>query len=216
MRPMASDPKRSGWWELEHSWWLFLIALSLGFLTWAAFGYVWLRTKARAWGLAAVGYLALLIAAGIFLSYDQNTWQVAVGTIALIGCWAGGFVHGLAWRRRALDMLSLDEDPRLREARKKLVYRAEAADIAQANPSLAREAGIGRDADSFGGLVDVNCASAEELAQLPGFDVELGQRVVEVRERIDGFDNVDDFANILDLPPRLVDTIRDRLICLPR
>ena len=62
----------------------------------------------------------------------------------------------------------------------------------------------------------MNGASAEELAQLPGFTVELGRRVVEVREKIDGFDNVDDFANILDLPPRLVDQIRDRLLCLPR
>lgn len=37
-----------------------------------------------------------------------------------------------------------------------------------------------------------------------------------MRERIDGFDNVNDFARMIDLPPTLVDGLRDRLICLPR
>jgi len=216
MGKMANDPRRSNWWELDHSWWLFIIALAFGFLTWAAFGYIWVRTKAHEWGVAAVAYLALIVVSMVLLSHERGTWEVGVGTVGLIACWAGGFVHGLAWRGRALDLLSVDEDPRLRAARRRLAQRTEAADLAQANPSLAREAGIGRDADTFGGLVDVNGASAEELAQLPGFTVELGRRVVEVREKIDGFDNVDDFANILDLPPRLVDQIRDRLLCLPR
>ena len=193
-----------------------MTGLAFGFLTWAAFGYIWVRTKAHEWGVAAVAYLALIVVSMVLLSHERGTWEVGVGTVGLIACWAGGFVHGLAWRGRALDLLSVDEDPRLRAARRRLAQRTEAADLAQANPSLAREAGIGRDADTFGGLVDVNGASAEELAQLPGFTVELGRRVVEVREKIDGFDNVDDFANILDLPPRLVDQIRDRLLCLPR
>jgi DNA uptake protein ComE-like DNA-binding protein len=81
---------------------------------------------------------------------------------------------------------------------------------------LAREAGIGSTADSFGGLVDVSSAGVAEFAQLPGMSPELARRVVEVRERIDGFDSVLDFATVLDLPPRFVDGLRDRLVCLPR
>jgi DNA uptake protein ComE-like DNA-binding protein len=81
---------------------------------------------------------------------------------------------------------------------------------------LAREGGIGRTADGFGGLVDVNSAGVEEFAQLPGISSEIGRRVVEVRERIDGFDSVLDFASLLDLPPRFVDGLRDRLVCLTR
>jgi hypothetical protein len=37
-----------------------------------------------------------------------------------------------------------------------------------------------------------------------------------VREKIDGLDSVLDFANLIDLPPRFVDGLRDRLVCLPR
>ena len=111
---------------------------------------------------------------------------------------------------------SLDEDPRLKQARRRLSYRGAAGRIASANPGLAREAGIGVDAEAFGGLVDVNGASADEFAQLPGISLDLAGRIVAVRDKVDGFDSVLDFATMLDLPPRFVDTIRDRLICLPR
>jgi hypothetical protein len=214
---MAADPERSRWWELEHSWWLGLIAVGFGFLTWIGFGYVALRTKRPRWFAWSGFYLALITVSMYLLDgYSDDQWQVAVGAIGLFGCWIGGFVHALAIRGEALDLLSLDEDPRLKEARRRLRYRGEAGRIAEANPLLAREAGIGADADAFGGLVDVNSADADEFAQLPGISVELAGRIVEVREKVDGFDSVLDFANLLDLPPRFVDSIRDRLICMPR
>jgi hypothetical protein len=214
---MAADPHRSRWWELEHSWWLGLIAIGCGFLTWAGFGYVALRTKQRRWFAWAAFYLVLLSVSTYFLdAYDEDQWPIWIGVLGLLGCWVGGFVHALAVRGEALDLLSLDEDPRLKEARRRMRYRGEAGRIATANPTLAREAGIGADADGFGGLLDVNSATADEFAQLPGISPELAGRIVGVRTKVDGFDSVVDFANLLDLPPRFVDGIRDRLICLPR
>jgi hypothetical protein len=213
----VADPQRSHWWQLEHSWWLALIALGFGFLTWASFGYIALRTRRPRWFAWAAGYLGLITASTYVLdAYPQDSWQVGIGALGLIACWAGGFVHGLAIRGEVLDLLSIDEDPRLRAARRRLRTRAEAAELAMHHPALAREAGIGTDADAFGGLVDVNHATAEEIAQLPGFSLELARRVVQVRDQIDGFDSVADFGIILDLPPRFVDGIRDRLVCLPR
>jgi Helix-hairpin-helix motif len=214
---MAADPQRSRWWELEHSWWLALIAIGFGFLTWAGFGYVALRTKRRGWFAWAGFYLALIAVSAYFLdAYSEDQWQIWVGVFGFLGCWIGGFIHALAVRGEALDLLSLDEDPRLKEARRRLAYRGEAGRLAEANPALAREAGIGADPEAFGGLVDVNSATAAEFADLPGVSADLAGRIVDVRENVDGFDSVLDFANLLDLPPRFVDGIRDRLICLPR
>ena len=214
---MAADPERSRWWQLEHSWWLGLIAIGCGFVTWAGFGYIALRTKRVRWFIWAAVYLAVIVVSTYLLdAYDEDQWQVGIGVFGLLGCWVGGFVHGLAIRGEVLDLLSLDEDPRLRDARRKLRYRDEAGRIASANPTLAREAGIGADVRAFGGLVDVNSASAEEFAELPGISADLAVRIVDVRTTVDGFDSVLDFANLLDLPPRFVDRIRDRLICLPR
>jgi Type II secretion system (T2SS), protein K len=51
-----------------------------------------------------------------------------------------------------------------------------------------------------GGLIDLNHAPAEVVACLPSFDVELADRVVTARERIDGFSSIEDFGTVLDLP----------------
>ena len=215
---MIREPKASPWWRLEHQWWLLLILLPLGWLSWAAFGYLGVRLRHRPWLLAAAGYLALTTVAWLLFSFrtSEDDWKAGVFAGITFAVWIAAFVHALIIRGEALDRLSVDEDARLRAARRRLVTRDAAEEIAREQPMLAAEAGIGRDASSYGGLVDVNHASAEEFAQLPGFTPQLAANVVKVREQVDGFDSVLDFASVLDLPPRLVDSLRDRLICLPR
>jgi hypothetical protein len=51
-----------------------------------------------------------------------------------VGCWVGGFVHALAIRGQTVDLLGLDENPRPKEARRRLRYRAEAGRIAEGIP----------------------------------------------------------------------------------
>jgi hypothetical protein len=211
--------RRSSWfWRLEHHWWFLLIVPTVGLLSWAAFGYLGLRLRRRAWAAAGAAYLGLVVLAFVFLgrSTHSNDWEVASGTALWFAVWIGSFVHALVIRREALDRLAVDEGPELRRARLQLTVRRAAGEIARQQPTLAVEAGIGRNQKAFAGLVDVNHASVDEFALLPGFTPELAANVVRVRDHIDGFDSVLDFANLLDLPPSLVDSIRERLICLPR
>jgi len=214
---VAGDPKRSRVWQVEHLWWLGLIAAGFGLLTWAGFAYVGLRSRERIWLAWAAGYLALAVVSLTVVDVSpEDSWQQLVGSFGWLGGWFGGFVHAYALRDRALELLSFDDDPRLKSARSRMLRRQVAAELARRKPKLAMEAGVGQDADTFGGLIDVNHASAAEIAQLPGFTEKLSKKIVEVRESIDGFDSVEDFAHVLDLPQHLVDRIRDRLVCLPR
>jgi hypothetical protein len=208
---MPSEPKRSRAWRFEHTWWLFLILFSFGLLSWASFGYIAYRTKVRRWFLWAGAYLGLLGVAGA-----AGVASDAAAGFIIIGVWAASFVHGLAIREEVLDRLSFDEDPRLRSARSRMLTREAAEGLAERAPTVALEAGIGQDADSFGRLVDVNNAPASELARLPGFTQQLAEKVVEVRDHIGGFDSVLDFATVLDLPPNVVAALRERAVCLPR
>jgi hypothetical protein len=214
----VGDRRASRSWRFEHHWWFLLIVPTFGTLSWAAFGYLGLRLRRWAWLAAGVVYLVLEVIAFVFLglSSDDNDWQSLAFVVIWLLVWIGSLVHALVIRREALDRLAVDEDPLLRQARTQLTVRRAAGGIAREQPTLAVEAGIGRDQLAFAGLVDVNHASADEFTLLPGFTPELAANVVSVRDRIDGFDSVLDFANVLDLPPRLVDSIRDRLICLPR
>lgn len=213
---MSAYPERSRWWKVEQSWWIVLIGVSVGFATWLGFGYIGLRLKRRAWIGWATVYLGVLLISAWLLNFPGEGWQVGVGTFGLLGCWIGGSIHALVIRDQVLDELGAQADPQLRLARQQLSRREVAGKIAVSNPALARQAGIGADPESFGGLVDVNHAGVKELSRLPGIGVDFAARIVEIRERIGGFDSVLDFANLLDLPPRLTDSIRDRLICLPR
>jgi helix-hairpin-helix protein len=215
-RDFVSEPERSRWWKLGQSWWIALVAAGFGFLTWLGFGYVGSRTKRRRWLWWAAVYSGGIVVASYLLSRPGYGWAAGLGTIGLVACWIGGLVHALVIRDEVLDVLSVYTDPRLRQARRRLRHRGAAGGIATANPALAREAGIGADARTFGGLVDINDASAEQLADLPGITRELACRIVEFRETIGGFDSVLDFAILLDLPPQFTGRIRDRLICLPR
>jgi DNA uptake protein ComE-like DNA-binding protein len=64
--------------------------------------------------------------------------------------------------------------------------------------------------------VDVNHASAEVIARLPGVDDDLARRTVEVREEINGFSSLADYGHVLGLPAPVVERLRDEVVFLPR
>jgi hypothetical protein len=110
-------------------------------------------------------------------------------------------------------------DPRIDGARKRLAQHEKALELVRENPRLALEAGVGRPdlpGAYDGGLVDVNHAPAGVIACLPTFDLELADRVVGARERVDGFDSLEDLGALLDLPGDQVERLRDHVVCLPR
>jgi hypothetical protein len=193
-----------------------LIVFPFAWLAWVAFGYLGCRLRRWAWVGAAFVYALVMVAATWLAAGSSYDSEEGTAAVVLLGLWSWTFAHGLIIRQEVLDRLRLDEDPHLRMARRRMATRQAAQEIVRRRPRLACEAGIGRDSDTFGGLLDVNQAPAKEFARLPGFTPELSEHIVNVREHIDGFDSVLDFATCLDLQPRLFDSLQVRLICLPR
>jgi competence protein ComEA len=56
--------------------------------------------------------------------------------------------------------------------------------------------------------VDLNRASADELARLPGVGPALARRIVDERERRGGFDSPEALRGILGLGPKKLAAIR--------
>ncbi|MQA94844.1 MAG: hypothetical protein GEV11_09400 [Streptosporangiales bacterium] len=65
------------------------------------------------------------------------------------------------------------------------------------------------------GPVDLNVASAEELAGLPGMDLALAQRAVAERQRRRGFADAEDFGRTLGLAPHQIVRLRDQVVAGP-
>jgi len=84
------------------------------------------------------------------------------------------------------------------------------------DPALATALKIGRPDQQpefdDGGLVDVNHVPASVLADLPGFDPAMAERVVSARERFDGLTSGADLVVHADVPNDVVARLSERLI----
>jgi hypothetical protein len=188
-------------------WWVWTsVLLPIGFGAWAAIipGLALRRRWWIAWGalwtaVAVFGFVASTLVKG--------DWPGG----PLVLSWIGGAATALAIRpayeRELADPFRAEREA----AERRLHDRHEAERLARERPELAKELQLGRV-----GLVDVNNASAAELRKLPGVDAALAARIVALRERINGFESLEDLGMVLDLDGDLVERLRDRTVFLPR
>lgn len=195
--------------------WL-LLAVPLGFTTWAAFLYIGIRARRSQW-LAWAGIYAIGLAGYLALDSPAAPTSTAKGLAAGLALltWIGGGIHALAVSNDAVRRIQDRADPALEAARTRIEHRAEGRHLLATQPALAKEIGVGRP-DIPGardyGLVDVNHAPPAALAKLPGMTDDLANRVVEARGQAGGFSSVEDLGMLLDLPPDTVDQMRDTAI----
>ncbi|WP_240770228.1 helix-hairpin-helix domain-containing protein [Nocardioides sp. GY 10127] len=91
--------------------------------------------------------------------------------------------------------------------------RAEARLLAQRDPAMARELGVGdpgRSGYDDGGLVDLNVVSAADLVTRCGLSAEVAGRIVEARARLGRFLQVEDAVLFGDLEEREAAALRER------
>ena len=209
MSDAASGPSRPG--PLA-SWWVLLPFVPLGQLSWTAFLYAGVRARKPSWFAFAALYFALGVGGLVVAEF------ASFGFWLVLGSWVASIVHGLAIRGEYLDRLALFESGAFDRAEARALAREEARRIARRDPRHALELGIGRpEAAGFhGGLDDLNNADADAIAKLPGVGRALAERIVRVREEVNGFSSLDDLALVLDLPAPLVDRIRPDVVVLPR
>ena len=197
--------------------WL-LLCLPVGLTTFAAFLYIGIRARRPRW-LVWAGVYAATLAGWLVLDAPANPSNTAQGVGAALALitWIGGGVHALVVSNDAVRRIHGSEDPRLEAAEARIERRAAGRRLLAGQPALAHEVGVGRPdipgADDYG-LVDVNHCPAAALARLPGISNDLAARIVHQREQAGGFSSVEDLGVLCDLPPALIDGIRDTAVFL--
>jgi hypothetical protein len=196
-----------------------LTLFPLGLLSFGAFIYAGIRARRQRWLVAGFVYAVVLYTGFVLTATTgEDTAASDVGiTLVLLG-WAVSFVHAVAIRGDFLERMELIEGERYDSAEDRVEERAEARRLAREDPARAIEMGVGRpDRQGFaGGLVDLNNAPASVIEELPGVSREVAERMVVMREEVNGFSSLDDLAHVLDLPVGLVDRIRADVVLLPR
>jgi DNA uptake protein ComE-like DNA-binding protein len=204
--------------ELARSWWVLLAAVPFAFTTWAAFLYAGVRARSAPLLASAAGYLLAIAAVMTVIEFHDSHDDPLHGLMggAIIVLWAGGLVHALLVRRRVLARIDELSDPTVIAAERRIRDRDEGRRLARENPVLARELGVGRP-DKTGarsyGVVDVNSASATAIAKIAGPPV--AQQIVAARGKVGGFTSLEDMGLALDLPPDVIERMRDYAIFLP-
>jgi hypothetical protein len=214
---------------------LFTLGLGTIFvLAWAAY-----RLRSRALGLAAVIALIMTILAFSLTDASDGADSTASGVLIIL-LLGGGLTTTFTVRRQFIKPGYGDRtaatndpawpspgravprrggvDPAIGEALERRQRRAEARQILERDPALARDLRIGRPdlprKFDDGGLVDVNHVPATILATLPGFTPELADHVVRVRDEHRGFAFVEELEAYTDLPGGLAEELTERLLFL--
>jgi hypothetical protein len=199
--------------------WFAVPILTWGMFAWAPFLYVALRARAKAWSLAAIAYLfAVLTMLPLDFVHPERVQAPHVGFflhwgLALIATVHLGLISGAFTGR-----LAIFEHPERETVERRLLARQEAQRLIAVDPVRAREMNVGRPdlGTTFdGGLVDVNHVPAQVLAQLPDMSHDVAVKIAHLRDELGGFDSLDDFDQVVDLPVRTLDQWRPIAVFLP-
>jgi hypothetical protein len=218
---MTTGSKRGGiWWtrQICSIVWALVPLGSFGVLAPLVLAVAPLRVRSRL--SVVLGVLGVAIWASAFaveLTTRENSAPngIGVGALVLLGCAATGY--GFTVRNAVFGFDEDDQRRAIASASLELHHRDQARKIATRNPRLADELHIGRPdlANQFddGGLVDANHAPLSALTGL-GMSSDLAQKIVTTRERVGGFDSLDDLEINLELSPQSMDHYSDVLIFL--
>ncbi|GAA3793357.1 hypothetical protein GCM10022226_10820 [Sphaerisporangium flaviroseum] len=170
-------------------------------------------------GIYALGMVAFLLAVVTDDVGPTPAWLALLAFLGSGGSWLGGTIHSLIIRNKVFDRSDSPNDYAVAFAQHRRELRQQARELVERDPALARELRIGRpDLPRHyddGGLVDVNHASAEVIAGLPGMNAELAARVVEARASVGSFISAEDVSIAVDLPPQLTADLVELTIYLP-
>jgi len=204
-------------------WYVVVPLLTLGLLTFLPFLHAAIRLR-RLWvWLAALGFM--LVAGGAFAVSGQpeGTISGAVDAVVVVAVLGSMVLGATVLARLRREVYGLDEsegtdteaDPAVGQVLAARAKRAQARDLASADPLMARELRIGRpdlsgDYDD-GGLVDIASAPGSVIAQVLELSPEQAAEIVAVR---DTAITVDDLFSLADLPVSAWDRIRDRAVII--
>ena len=226
-------------WRLRNSLWLLIPIAGFGCISGAGLIYAGVRAERPAWWVAGVGYfLAGFTAMAVLGEAGEGSALEDVGAMTWLGLWIACVAHSclinaefLRWkahaqfpsghqrrsRRRTSAEMSATPGPAPSPGQPRDHYHAGpvaevVARVGSGTPD--RRAGTEFSSERFEPL-DLNTATAEQFATLPGFDAARAARAVAERERRGWFGSVDEFASALGLQPHELVRIRNRLTVTP-
>ena len=229
-------------WENWHSLWIGWALFSFGLFGWVSFLYAGARARKRPWLLWAAAYafpwIPLLISGD-----DRPGFDSFDASMILILCvWPVSSIHAFRIRREYLRRIAervIREKGGLsattvsgaetRPAQTAATAQPTSPITPHASPTTSSTPGSPSadqgassaatnltDRTEAAEPLDLNSATEESLAALPGIGPILAKRIVEERSSRGGFQSLEDLAATVDLKPHVLQRLPGSLTVLPR
>jgi hypothetical protein len=200
-------------------------------LAWVAPLHGWARLRRSALLGWAVGLAALLVVSFVLIGIAPTEEPGLAGTLGLIGLLAvviAGTAHALVLRPKIFGVRHTDPSvarttwasmSAVTQVEQARACRAEARQIVERDPSMARELRIGRPdlpgrTYDDGGLVDLNHVHPDTLAQFLELDSVYVEEISRARGELHGFSALGELAAYTSIPAPVVDGLGERAIFL--
>ncbi|AYY13816.1 hypothetical protein EF847_15040 [Actinobacteria bacterium YIM 96077] len=210
--------------------WILIPIISMSFLSWVPAAQIYWRARTAGW-LITTAALALTSAA-IVAGMATDTAGAVFGWL-IIGAAVGGTTAAVSGHEIVFDRKGPETDPAVHEALENRERRKEAKGIAESDPQLAIELGIGRpelrrshrtSRDRLhdqrqpyddGGMIDLNNATADSIIDVLGWDAGLVSNFVNDRELRRGYTSFTELQALSRIDPQLIEAQKDRIVVLP-
>lgn len=218
-------------WRRANSWWICVPLLSLGFLSWLGWLIAAIRTQKRSYWVATCVYALLFAAFMTLVSIDsgRNGLLSDLAMIPFLAAWIVPTVHSAiknreylttiaykgAWYTQVQAPTTEQDEPNefLGVSKDDLVAPGRPnATVLSGQPAPPSHSVASSSASSVpAARVDVNRATAAQLAEAVRIDHDLAARVIVARDARGGFRDLDDLATGASLQPHQLIRFRNRV-----
>lgn len=233
---MTTKPKGTVW-KVKNSLWI-LFTFTIIF-NWIAFFIIGYKVKHKKWSIyGAIYSIPFILLMVIGERYDMNQWQWDLIGYSLIGGAITSIIHAFRirkeylYRLEAIQLRQPMEDQKLRgkiEAEYGVRYNQAPPMIQQQQPAARQDhpkelqqetAPASRIVEAVPiqkeSPLDLNLATEQALAELPGVGPILAKKAVKERDQIGSFRSFEEFAQLLGLKPHIVEKIKPLVVVIDK
>ena len=196
-------------WRVRHSLWLLAPLLGCGAFSFVGFLYCAIRVGTRRWWLVATFWTLASVAVWTMAIVQGETGRSGpyddIGAVLLIVVYLAAIVHALILNRDYLRW----------RATSRPWYTHPPAAAPPATGPLMPPPSPPPTTPPGRRLLDLNTASRDQVALLPGVDDATAARVVAAREARGGFTDLDDAVRSAGLQPHQLVLLRDQVTVGP-
>lgn len=234
---MNAAPNRNQW-EIVQSWWVllpffglgwlafFYIGLRVGYKKWQFFGLIyllpfllWLVTSGSVLGQLAGFLVGLSIITSIaHVFFVRRPFLTRLEMLQQQNLQRNEIMYQLTqWSTLARGMISTAQSSTVRERVRDFIKDdpngpantlGESAGLVSAQRSSPQPGSASFTARNTSLIIEVNNATEQEIATLPGMTDILAKRVVALRQERGDFSSLDEFSAVLGLKPHIVERLR--------